>query len=69
MNLTDFKKGDLVHHKTRPYLKMIVLDSENEDYIKCSWVTKRGNYHIGDFYPYELEHEEIEEPSFKNTVI
>ena len=58
MNLTDFKIGDLVHHKTRLYLKMIVTDVSPENRVRCSWITKRGNRNTEIFHTFELEHEE-----------
>jgi len=44
MNLTDFKIGDLVHHKTRLYLKMIVVEDVSfvkDNIIRCTWMTKK----------------------------
>jgi uncharacterized protein YodC (DUF2158 family) len=58
MNLTEFKKCDLVYHRTRPYLTMIVTDMIPDDMVKCSWMTKKGKYHIDIFYNFELEHKE-----------
>ena len=56
-----FGVGDLVFHKTNSEIKMIILNSDNDDVdngdeilYECSWIDKQGKYHTEDMFEMEL---------------
>jgi len=54
-SITDFSKGDQVHHLSNTKLKMVVVEivtEENE--ISCRWVDDKGQIQCEEFMPEEL---------------
>ena len=55
LEITDFKIGDDVYHKSNPKLKMVVVQIHTElNEVTCRWVDMKGQTQKNNFLPEEL---------------
>jgi hypothetical protein len=56
MSKREFEKGDVVFHLSYPKQLMVVISVL--DTIQCRWITNKFKCKIGEFYDFELVHNE-----------